>query len=406
MRAGGQGATLRRMSDSEPRIVTVWAPKGGTGKTTIAYELAYMLDAPLVNLEWDSGGASAQWGLKEPEPYERARLLQGLRTGKAPRPMRAEHRPDLVPGHPDLEDALPAAEDLADLLTKWAAEWGRPYVVIDTHPGSGRAGRGAVAPGQPGRRAHRAAHQGTQRAGDGAPRVRRISAADRAEHDPARAAGAGARPVPAHGPGGRSAGRAADQSSPVVGQAPHPLGADLAPGAVRPGEALRRMERTAASGGGGAETCRLNRTSHPEATAPTRSSSAAASSPSVVSVANRCRRGIPGRNSRPPSSPGQRLSRAPAGQRPARTPARKRTARREAESIPLRLGQFYVTASQDEALRRIRAEGLISNMDVSGSAVVRYALDQLLASKTPAELAHLLGTPKGQKQDRRGRPRR
>ena len=45
-------------------------------------------------------------------------------------------------------------------------------------------------------------------------------------------------------------------------------------------------------------------------------------------------------------------------------------------------------------------------MDVSGSPVVRYALDQLLASKTPAELARLLGTPKGQKQDSRGQPRR
>jgi hypothetical protein len=92
--------------------------------------------------------------------------------------------------------------------------------------------------------------------------------------------------------------------------------------------------------------------------------------------------------------------------RPARRTARKRAESREAESIPLRLGQFYVTADQDEALRRIRAEGLMSNMDVSGSAVVRYALDQLLAAKTPAELVRLLGTPKGQKQDRRGRPRR
>jgi hypothetical protein len=90
----------------------------------------------------------------------------------------------------------------------------------------------------------------------------------------------------------------------------------------------------------------------------------------------------------------------------ARRRARKRPERSEAESVPLRLGQFYVTADQDEALRRIRAEGLMSNMDVSGSAVVRYALDQLLAAKTPAELVRLLGTPKGQKQDRRGRPRR
>jgi chromosome partitioning protein len=146
MHIGGQGATLPHMDGAEPKIVTVWAPKGGTGKTAIAYELAYMLDGPLIDLEWDNGGASAQWGLKEPEPFDRARLLQALRTGKAPRPMRAERRPDLVPGHPDLEDALPPAEELAELIAKWAAGWGRPYVVVDTHPGSGRAGRGAVAP--------------------------------------------------------------------------------------------------------------------------------------------------------------------------------------------------------------------------------------------------------------------
>ena len=145
MRNDPSAATIPNMT-SEPKIVTVWAPKGGVGKTTIAYELAYMLDAPLVDLEWDGGSASLQWGLKEPEPPERARLIQAFRTGKAPRPMRAERRPDLVPGHPDLEDELPPAEEIADMLTKWAAEWDRPYVVVDTHPGSGRAGRGAVAP--------------------------------------------------------------------------------------------------------------------------------------------------------------------------------------------------------------------------------------------------------------------
>ncbi len=134
------------MENIEPKIVTVWAPKGGVGKTTIAYELAYMLGAPLIDLEWDDGGASRQWGLKKPEPASSARLIQALRTGKTPRLMRAERRPDLVPGHPDLEDELPSAEELADLISKWAIEWNRPYVVVDTHPGSGRAGRGAVAP--------------------------------------------------------------------------------------------------------------------------------------------------------------------------------------------------------------------------------------------------------------------
>jgi hypothetical protein len=38
-----------------PRIVTVAAYKGGVGKTTIALELAYLLAAPLVDLDWDQG---------------------------------------------------------------------------------------------------------------------------------------------------------------------------------------------------------------------------------------------------------------------------------------------------------------------------------------------------------------
>src|SRR5512146_2744621 len=113
------------------KIVTVWAPKGGVGKTTLAYELAYMLDGPLIDFEWDSGSASYQWGLKQPEPVERARLIRAFRTGTPPRRLRQERRPDLVPGHPDLEDELPEPERIADLLAKWAIEWDRPYVVID-----------------------------------------------------------------------------------------------------------------------------------------------------------------------------------------------------------------------------------------------------------------------------------
>lgn len=74
--------------------------------------------------------------------------------------------------------------------------------------------------------------------------------------------------------------------------------------------------------------------------------------------------------------------------------------------VPLRLAQFYVTPDHDDALRRIRATGLVEGMDVSGSAVIRYALDELLAKHKPEELARLLGSPKGQKQGRRGRPRR
>ena len=68
------------------KIVTVWAPKGGVGKTT----LAYALGGVLVDLEWDDGGARVQWGLRQPEPFVRARLLRGFRTGQPPRPLHAQ----------------------------------------------------------------------------------------------------------------------------------------------------------------------------------------------------------------------------------------------------------------------------------------------------------------------------
>ena len=116
------------------RLVTVAAAKGGVGKTTLAYELAYLLRAPLIDLDWDRGGATRQWGYRY-EDRMRAPLLDALERGRVPKPVSSVRKPDLIPSHPDFADNQPAPEDMADALTKWAGEWGRDYVVVDTHPG-------------------------------------------------------------------------------------------------------------------------------------------------------------------------------------------------------------------------------------------------------------------------------
>ncbi len=128
---------------------------------------------------------------------------------------------------------------------------------------------------------------------------------------------------------------------------------------------------------------------------------------SASSAANQFPRGTRAQNSGP-GKPSHLLRRQPnppgsTATRAARRDAQKRPESRQPEAAaPRRLGQFYVTGAQDEAPRRIRATGPMENTDVSGSAVARYTLDQLLADKTPDELVRLPGTPKGQKQDRRG----
>lgn len=126
------------------KIVTVAAAKGGVGKTTIAYELAYVLGAPLVDLDWDRGGVTGSaWGYRVRDRM-RAPILDALEKGRTPRLLRGKRRPDLVPSHPDLEANQPPPGDVADALEKWAADWARPFVVVDTHPGAGEVTFGAM----------------------------------------------------------------------------------------------------------------------------------------------------------------------------------------------------------------------------------------------------------------------
>jgi chromosome partitioning protein len=129
-----------------PKIVVCHSRKGGVGKTTLAYELAWLLDAPLVDLDWEGGTASRTWGYRW-EEHPVSAIVAAIDRGVTPRPLagRRTRRPDLVPGHPDFELHQPDAETMADLLTKWAAEWGRDWVVVDSHPGATSATNGALA---------------------------------------------------------------------------------------------------------------------------------------------------------------------------------------------------------------------------------------------------------------------
>lgn len=125
------------------KIIVCHSRKGGVGKTTMAYELAYELDAVLVDLEYDGGGATGKWGDR---PLDRARIpiLDAIRTGKTPKPLNGFKKPRLVPGHPDLYDQAPSEDAMADALVQWAGEWDTEWVVVDTHPGATTQAHGAL----------------------------------------------------------------------------------------------------------------------------------------------------------------------------------------------------------------------------------------------------------------------
>lgn len=127
-----------------PKIVTVASAKGGVGKSTIAYELAYLLDAPLIDLDWEDGSSTVAWGYDGRE-HRTPILKAALQSGRAPRPLTGRRKPELVPCYKNFVNEQPSAEEMQDALDKWAGEWERPHVLVDTHPGGCPSTFGAMA---------------------------------------------------------------------------------------------------------------------------------------------------------------------------------------------------------------------------------------------------------------------
>jgi chromosome partitioning protein len=129
-------------------IITVAGYKGGIGKTMLAYEIAYLLGAVLLDLDWDRGNATVAWGDREGKRLG-SPLLDAIDKGRVPRPLTGgPWRPDLVPCSSDFGDNQPKAETMTELIETWAGAWGREMrcpTVIDTHPGASPATFGAVA---------------------------------------------------------------------------------------------------------------------------------------------------------------------------------------------------------------------------------------------------------------------
>lgn len=130
-------AVLKRL------ILTVAAWKGGVGKTELAKEIAWLLDAVLVDFDWDHGNATRAWGYRH-EARQNAPLIDAVLSGRTPKPLTGgAARADLVPCHPDWVHNQPDSEKLGGLIEKWSAEWQRP-MVLDTHPGGGDATYAAI----------------------------------------------------------------------------------------------------------------------------------------------------------------------------------------------------------------------------------------------------------------------
>ncbi|MFC8670822.1 ParA family protein [Streptomyces sp. NPDC057199] len=127
---------------SRPPIVVTAAWKGGDGKSTLGYEVAYQLGSILTDFDWDKGGCSMSWGFRA-EHRVRAPLLEAFERGKTPTPLQGKRKPDLIPSHPDFGLNQPAPNKVADGLEQWARDLDSP-LSVDCHPGGCDSTYGAL----------------------------------------------------------------------------------------------------------------------------------------------------------------------------------------------------------------------------------------------------------------------